>query len=233
MNPEIRERFIITADDYGIRQTAEPILRLVRAGKLDRVAVMIRYISPEEAQALLETGVKIDLHLELIDILKSGEKMYDGVIKRGINFVFRLGLGIVTAKKAEEAWRTQIDHFQELFGRVPDGLDSHEHLHYFPSFFRACARLAEEYHIPFIRFGREGLLPGLHGSLTGKILHFFSRRTQRPFAETHLTTTDYVVSLDWFSDFADFITHLPKEGTIELVVHPERDEDYDSILKHF
>jgi len=233
MNPEIRERFIITADDYGIRQTAEPILRLVRASKIDRVAVMIHYVSPDQARALLETGVKIDLHLELIDILKSGDKVYDNVIKRGINFVFRLGLGIVTARKAEEEWRIQIERFRELFGRVPDGLDSHEHLHYFPSFFRACACLAEEYHIPFIRFGREGLLPGLHGSLTGKILHFFSRRTQVLFRETHLTTTDYVVSLDWFPDFRDFITYLPKEGTIELVVHPEREEDYQSILKHF
>lgn len=233
MNSEIRKRFIVTADDYGIRETAEPILRLVRAGKIDRVAVMIRYVSPEEAQALLETGVKIDLHLELINILKSGEEMYDGVIKRGINFAFRYGFGIVTAKKAEKEWRAQIDRFQELFGRVPDGLDSHEHLHYFPSFFRVCAHLAQEYRIPFIRFGKKGLLPGLHSSLTGKILHFFSQRTQELLRETHLTTTDYVVSLDWFPDFADFITHLPEEGTIELVVHPERDEDYQSVLKHF
>lgn len=233
MDSKIRKKFVITADDYGIRETAKPILELVRAGKIDRVAVMIRYVSPEEAQALLATGVKIDLHLELIDILKSGEEMYDSVIKRGINFVFRYGLGIVTAKKAEKEWRTQIDRFRELFGRVPEGLDSHEHLHYFPSFFRVCARLAEEYSIPFIRFGRKGLLPGLHGSLTGRILHFLSRRTQTLFRETNITTTDYVVSLDWFPDFTDFIAHLPEEGTIELVVHPERTEDYQSVLEHF
>jgi len=37
MVQSIRERFIVTADDYGIRQTAEADLRLVHEGKVDRV----------------------------------------------------------------------------------------------------------------------------------------------------------------------------------------------------
>ncbi|PIW93776.1 MAG: hypothetical protein COZ86_04470, partial [Candidatus Moranbacteria bacterium CG_4_8_14_3_um_filter_41_13] len=60
MKEEIRRKFVVTADDYGIRKTAEPILHLAKKGKLDRVAVMIRYVSKEEAEALLKTGVKID-----------------------------------------------------------------------------------------------------------------------------------------------------------------------------
>jgi len=231
MNPEIRKKFIVTADDYGIRQTAEPILRLVEEGKIDRVAVMIHYVSPDQARALLETGVKIDLHLELIDILKSGDKMYDNVIKRGINFVFRYGIGIVTPKKVERDWRIQIDRFRELFGRVPDGLDSHEHLHYFPPFFRVCVKLAEEFDIPFVRFGRKGLLTGFHHSLTGRILSFFSRQMRSFFAETDRRTTDYVVSLDWFSDVETFLEKRPN-GSLEIIVHPEREEDYRAILEY-
>ncbi|MFZ2187166.1 MAG: ChbG/HpnK family deacetylase [Candidatus Moraniibacteriota bacterium] len=221
----------MTADDYGIRQTAEPILRLVHEGKIDRVAVLIHYVSADQAAALLKTGVWIDLHLELIDILKSGDKMYDNVLKRSINFVFRYGCGLVTKKRVKKEWEAQVKRFHELFGRLPDGLNSHEHLHYFPPFFKICVRLAEAYDIPFVRFGKKGQLAHLHHSLTGKILSFFWKRTRSFFARTDRMTTDYHVSLDWFNDFRAFCQYLPS-GSIELVVHPEREEDYRAILEY-
>ena len=223
---------MVTADDYGIRKTAEPILHLAKKGKLDRVAVMIRYVSKEEAEALLKTGAKIDIHLELIHILKSGNEMYDSALKRSINFSWRYMLRVVTSNKVEKEWESQIEHFRTLFGRLPDGLDSHEHLHYFPPFLHVCMSLAEKYHIPFVRFGRKGLLPHLHHSLSGKILSFFWLQTHTFFATTKKNTTDYAVSLDWFPDREVLLQNVP-EGTIELVTHPERKEDYQAILEHF
>ena len=232
MRPDVRKQFIVTADDYGIRQTAEPILRLVHEGKIDRVAVLINYVSADQAATLLKTGAKIDLHLELIDILKSGDKMYDPVLRRSINFTLRYGFGMVTRKKVEKEWRNQIERFRELFGRVPDGINSHEHLHYFPAFLKVCLQLSKEYNIAYVRFGRKGLLSHLHNSLTGKILDFFWRRMHVFFAQTKHDTSDYLVSLDWFDDFKNFCNCLP-QGTIELVVHPEREEDYRAILEYF
>jgi predicted glycoside hydrolase/deacetylase ChbG (UPF0249 family) len=231
MTQNIRKKFIVTADDYGIRETAEPILRLVEEGKIDRVAVLVHCVSPEQAQALLATGVKIDLHLELINILKSGETVYANALKRIINFAVRYCLGLVTQKRVRGEWEIQIKRFQELFGRLPDGLNSHEHVHYFPPLFRVCVKLAEEHHIPFVRYGRRGQLTQLHHSLTGKVLSLFWRLTRAFFATSDRTTTDYHVSLDWFPDFFAFCQHLP-EGSIELVVHPEREEDYRAIEKY-
>jgi hypothetical protein len=40
------------------------------------------------------------------------------------------------------------------------------------------------------------------------------------------------VSLDWLSDFKAFSEHLP-EGSIELVVHLEREEEYRTLLEYF
>ncbi|HLC95396.1 MAG TPA: ChbG/HpnK family deacetylase, partial [Patescibacteria group bacterium] len=173
MVQHLRENFIITADDYGIRQTAEPILRLVHEKKVDRVAVLIHYVSAEQAEALIATGVKIDLHLELIGLLKSGEKVHESALLRSINFLFRLAFGLITANKVEAEWRDQIVHFQKTFGRLPDGLNSHEHLHCFPPFFKIFLQLATAYDITYIRFGTKGTLIGMHGSLIGKILSFF------------------------------------------------------------
>ncbi|MEK9151153.1 MAG: ChbG/HpnK family deacetylase [Patescibacteria group bacterium] len=232
MTENIRERFIVTADDYGIRQTAEPILRLAHEGKIDRVAVLIHYVSAEQAEALKATGVKIDLHLELIGLLKSGEKMHESVLVRSVNFIFRRIAGLATAKKVEQEWRDQIVRFRDIFGRLPDGLNSHEHLHCFPPFFRVFTKLAEEYRISYIRFGKKGMLTGLHGAFIGEILAFFWKRTHPAYVKTALATSDYLVSLDWLADFKSFSERLPS-GSIELVVHLEREEDYRIILEYF
>jgi predicted glycoside hydrolase/deacetylase ChbG (UPF0249 family) len=228
----IRERFIVTADDYGIRQTAEPILRLVHEGKVDRVAVLIHYVSADQAEALRATGVKIDLHLELIGLLKSGEKEHGNVLVRSVNFALRYLCGLVTPKKVEEEWQDQIERFQKLFGRVPDGLNSHEHLHAFPPFFRVFIGLAEKYRIPYVRYGKKGMLLPLHGALIGRMLSFFWKRTQTAYSQTNLTTSDYLVSLDWLPNFKTFSEQAP-QGSIELVVHLEHEEDYRMILEHF
>ena len=62
----MRKELIIVADDYGIRGASAPILRLAREGIVDRVAVLAHFVSAEDVLALKETGVSIDIHLELI-----------------------------------------------------------------------------------------------------------------------------------------------------------------------
>lgn len=232
MTKSTREHFIVTADDYGIRQTAEPILRLVHEGKVDRVAVLIHYVSLDQAKALLASGAKIDLHLELISLLKSGDKVRESAFFRGINFFMRYITGLLVTKDVEREWRGQIEHFRDLFGRLPDGINSHEHLHFFPAFSRIFIALAKEYHIDYVRFSRRGMLLSQDFSLIGKILTLLWSRTAHLYRGEAFHTSDYLVSLDWLSDFRTFVNTLP-EGTVELVVHLEREEDYRVILEHF
>lgn len=47
--------------------------------------------------------------------------------------------------------KSQIVHFIELMGRVPDHLDSHQHIHIFPHIATEMFSLAVEYKIPAIR----------------------------------------------------------------------------------
>lgn len=232
MTQDIRDRFIITADDYGIRQTAEPILRLVHEGKVDRVAVLIHYVSLEQAKALLESGVKIDLHLELIGVLKTGDKVRESAVSRGVNFFMRYITGLLTAEQVEAEWSDQIRRFQELFGRLPDGLNSHEHLHFFPDFSRVFLALAKRHGVQYVRFSRRGMLLSQNFNLIGKVLSFLWKRTVHLYQNEKFETSDYLVSLDWLSDFAAFSREMPS-GTVELVVHLEREEDYRMMLEHF
>lgn len=232
MTTNIRERFIITADDYGIRQTAEPILRLVHEGKVDRVAVLIHYVSREQAEALLASGAKIDLHLELIGVLKSGDKVRESALYRGINFFMRYTTGLLTVWQVEAEWRDQIRRFVELFGRLPDGLNSHEHLHFFPAFSRIFLSLATEFHVGYVRFSRRGMLLSQEFTLIGKVLELLWKRTHHLYQNIPFVTSDYLVSLDWLSDFDTFVKSVPP-GTVELVVHLEREEDYRILLEQF
>ncbi|MEK7494342.1 MAG: ChbG/HpnK family deacetylase [Patescibacteria group bacterium] len=232
MTEALRRKFIICADDYGIRQTAEPILRLAREGKVDRVAVLIHYVSEEQAKALLEMGVQIDLHLELINLVKSGEKVRESAITRGLNFGLRFLLGRVNAVSVEREWRLQIERFHLLFGRYPDGLNSHEHMHFFPSFAKVFLRLAKEFSAQYIRFGKKGMLLGPEAPIVGSVLSFLHKKIEIQFRDSGIATADYLMSFDWVRDFESFSKTLP-EGSIELVIHPEREEEYRKVLDFF
>jgi len=182
--PFDREKIIVTADDYGIRETAGPILQLVRTGKVDRVAVLVNYVSDDEARELLATDVKIDLHLELIRLVRSGEK-------------------------------------------VKDGLNSHEHLHYFPHYFPVFLSLAREYGIPYVRFGRARVDPEFARALAARILDIFWRMDRKRLPDGDPGTSGRFVSYDWLED-ADDIPRLLASGDtpVELAFHPERKEEY-------
>lgn len=232
MIDDIRKQFVVTADDYGIRQTAEPILRLVHEKKIDRVAVLIHYVSNEQAQALIATGVKIDLHLELIDILKSGSDEYGSAFVRIVNFLWRYSCGDVTAVKAHREWHDQVERFHRLFGRMPDGINTHEHLHFFPGLFRSFLKIAEIHNIEYVRFGKQGMLVRLHKAWVGRILSLLWGRCRRSYERAAIASSDYMVSLDWISDFNRFARRLPS-GTVELVTHPEREEEYRMLLDNF
>jgi predicted glycoside hydrolase/deacetylase ChbG (UPF0249 family) len=235
ISPRAKARLVRSADDYGIRDTARRILPLAKAGKLDRVAVMARYCTPADAAALLATGVKLDIHLEAIELMGRGAEAGHGTIRRGARFAVRRFLGYLPAAAVAAEWRLQIDRFHELFGRYPDGLNSHEHIHFFPIFFPTIIALAHEFRAPHVRFGTQGMLLALHHSAIGHILNQLARTNHRRFTKAGLATSTYLVSLDWVHGkerFFHALERLSEEETVELVVHPERDREFDFIQHH-
>ena len=224
MNEVLRKKLIIAADDYGIRETSKPILLLAQRGLLDRVAVFAERVSDEDMQALLQTGVAIDIHLELIHLLKTGYEDEGSALYRGMNFLLRRIVGIVHPEKVEAEWRRQIMLFQKRFGRLPDGLNSHEHVHYFPEFFSVTVALAEEFGIPRVRLGQKGIIKGKKGRLTAGILSFCSRFDTKYFRTKNIASSQWVTSFDWFADQDVFFQTMetPLYSEVEVVFHPER-----------
>jgi len=230
---EIRKRLIISADDFGKSELANKnIRRLAEAGKLDRISVMSNgNFKPGEIEKIKKTGIKLDIHLDLAEIPEKEKNLRQGVLKRGIFFLLKhLSSREYTKKRIIARWSEQIEKFQELFSRLPDGLNSHQHVHLFKRYLMITVDLAHQYKISYFRFAKKGLL----GSKTNvrRVVHFLWKNDKKFLGINHFDRPDYFVSLDWIKDFDNFLANLPK-GKIELACHPERQEEMDLIDKYF
>ncbi len=250
MYSEHSNNLIISADDFGVSETANRnILALARAKKIDRTGVMMGgKISPEEVQALIDTGIKIDIHLHLLEddfFSKREGEAGRGVFLRGMLFMIDVTSGRYSSTKVKFIWKKQIEDFYVLFGKYPDGLNSHEHMHFFPWFFRVALSLREKFQISFMRLGKWEYKDGLKFSLAGLILNTLRKingRVNQIFVTPPsiakdvpyvLNTSDFLVSFDWIKDSEKFFDNLPSPGQTELVFHPERSEEFEFLKNNF
>ncbi len=241
---------IISADDFGVSEIANRnILALAREKKIDRTGVMMGgYISQQEAKELLATGIKIDIHLHLLEkdfFEKRKQEAGRGVFSRGLLFLIDVTSGRFSPAKVKLIWKKQIEDFHALFGRYPDGLNSHEHMHFFPLFFQPALALREKFGISFMRLGKWEYKAGLKFSLAAFILNTLrkinARRNRIFVTPPHiakdvpyvLNTSDFLTSFDWITDADKFFENLPDPGQTELVFHPERAEEFEFLKNNF
>jgi len=222
---------MITADDFGKSELANlSILKLARSGKLDRVSVMSDgNFAPGEIEELVQTGVKLDIHFELAWQKKRRGKTRDNTARQGIVFLlnhFRAS----QRKKVQEDWKKQVEKFHEMVGRYPDGINSHEYVHFFPPYFRIAIELAKRVEISFVRFGKKGFRG--KRNMAHLVLNNLRHWNKKYFFEAKLDSSDYFTSLDWIANFDEFFRHIP-EGKTEIACHPEREDEFELIEKYF
>lgn len=227
-----RGKLIVTADDFGISPRANRnILYLIGLGKIDRVGVMTRGVmSPAEIDELLRSGVKVDIHLDILHEFRDARKKRTSAIIRVVGFLWKIFSRKISSAKVEHEWREQIEIFKKIFGRSPDGINSHEHVHFYPPFFHIALQLQNEYSIPYIRFGQSISLP--HHAMVAAMLHVLKIINRKACERANCVTSNSLVSLDWIKNVDKFLNSLP-EGTIEIACHPELAEDFIKIKKNF
>lgn len=225
------DKIIVSADDFGISKIATGrILELVDLGKIDRVEVMIsQNITKEQAERLIHSGIKIDIHFHLdferIDkwqLRQEEEKESD--LKRIFNFLREYFFSKHKIDETEAEWCFQMSDFKKLFGRYPDGLSSHEHIHFFPAYFKLIIKIAREYNINHVRLGRRNFNDS---NLVSIILNWLRKIDVKYLKKYNLETTYYFISFDWIKGKKNPLLKVPKEKQVELVFHPERDDEWD------
>jgi len=232
MDENLRRKIIITADDFGIGEKANAsILKLVKAGKLDRIAVIPHGIfTDEEVKELIVSGVGIDAHLNITENISGKRKINESVTKGILVFLFSFFTGRISRKKTQDLWERDIKNFKEKFKRYPDGLNSHQHVHFSSKYLKIALDLMERYDIKFIRFGKKSLLGD--NNKVKNILNILRKKNKKIFFESGQDSTDYFVSLDWIKNHDSFFQNIPN-GTVELVCHPEREEEFEIINRYF
>jgi predicted glycoside hydrolase/deacetylase ChbG (UPF0249 family) len=225
----LNKKIILSADDFGISPKANfNVIQLIQLGKIDRVEVMVDgCLEKEDISQLLSSGLKIDLHLN------STQKVFPrilekrGVFKRLIKFSSRYFSGKNGAENVKIEWEKQIEKFKILFGKIPDGISSHEHIHYLPAYFKIALELTQKYNIPYIRFGWKSILK-TNGSVS-RVLYFLQKKNSRAYSKNQLASSDYFASLDWFKKKRLAEIDFPL-GEIEIACHPERDWEMERII---
>lgn len=228
----------LCADDYGMAPGVNAAIRdLVALGRINATSVMV--VAPSfsraeaEALAALDTGarrVSVGLHLTLTAPFRPISEGF-GPQRRGAFLPLggTLVAGLLRRYRGESLRREiagQIAAFMEAFGRPPDFVDGHRHVHVFPqvrdvvvdtvaallphAWVRQCGRAPEA---PRCGDRKAALLDRLSAPLV--------RRAQAAGVSTNAAfagTYDFASEPDYAALFRRFLEGLPQGGLI--MCHP-------------
>lgn len=215
------------ADDFGKSETANHnILQLVELKKVQRVSILINgFFSKEELEKLKSATIKLDLHLTLPKTDFEVEK--ESIIHRSVSFIHGILKGRNSSNNVRQAWIKQIEKFKKNIGRYPDGINSHEHVHFFPAYFKVLLRLCDTYHIKYIRAAGKKIID--NKSNIGLILRLLNSIDRKLLSrKSDVNYCDYLSSLDWIPNIDNFLQKIP-EGSMEIFCHPERANEYEIV----
>lgn len=222
---------IITADDYGMTVPAtDGILECFRHGRLTSASAMVFMTDSDRAAALARgTGLEIGLHLNLTQEFTAPPpdariSEQHARVRHYLNrhrFAQALFHPLLTSA-FRDLVRIQWREFERLYGRSPDFVNGHHHMHLATNVLAqrllpAGARLR----MPFtFRSGEKGRLNRWYRSLVAGHL-------RRKFV-----TPDGLYSVEPITDLVRLgkIAALARESKVELEVHPETPAEREFLL---
>lgn len=122
----------ICADDYGLHPEVDrAIVDLATRKRLGATSVLVDAQGLSERAAWLD-GVDIDvgLHLNLTQMV--GDLDASDVQASLARLILDCYLGKISRQWVQSSLRRQLDRFESLFGRMPDYVDGHQHVHQLP-----------------------------------------------------------------------------------------------------
>jgi len=119
------KRIALCADDFGAGPAVDgAILALARAGRLGGVSCQVeapRFAADAAALAALSDAVDLGLHL---DLAPGRGGLVPLLVRTHARALSRRAVGARIAR--------QLDRFEAAFGRAPDFVDGHQHVHALP-----------------------------------------------------------------------------------------------------
>jgi len=247
------KRFWLCADDYGISPAVNRGIRdLIARRRINATSVMVGAPSFEagEARALVavaaanaDTRAALGLHFTLTAPFRPLSSFRpataDGAFL-SLRHMLARGLaraldGRAAALEAEH----QIEAFRQAFGRLPDFIDGHQHVHLLPQVGDALlAVMKERTPAAWVRqCGRTSPLMKRRGHAKAHLLDVLSRRMRRRCAILGVATNpgfagayDFGRAAPYDAVFASFLDGLPEGGVV--MCHPGFVDDELQRLDH-
>lgn len=238
MKPAAQRHIVICADDYGIAPAVDAAIRdLIRKRRINAASVMVAAPSFDRAAAVSlreaaagAAGAAIGLHVTLtapfgplsarFTPLRHGAFLSLGAMLR------RAHLRTLQPEILSIEILRQFEAFATAFGRPPDFVDGHQHVHLFPQIRDAFLRVTKEA-APAAWVRQCGQLAARQRLSDPKalLLDGFSRRFRR-LAATHGLATNpafagtysFRSGADYSRLFATFLDGMPNGGLI--MCHP-------------
>ena len=232
-------RIWLCADDYGIAPGVNTAIRdLVARRRLNATSVMV--VTPSfgraEAAALAalnagEQRVAIGLHLTLTAPLRPRTADY-APLADGAFLPVATTLRLAMQQRLDVAaitqeFRAQFEAFAAAFGRPPDFVDGHQHVHLFPQV-RQAALETTSWIAPNAWVRQCGASLPLHRRLTdpkGLLIDWLSREFRARAANLGIETNPafagtytYRANADFGAIFPGFLDNLPEGGLV--MCHP-------------
>lgn len=231
----------LCADDYGISASVNRAIRdLVMRGRINATSVMVAAPSFHRSEAvslnMLNVGtrrVAIGLHVTLtapFEPLSAGFlPRRDGAFLSKEQMLVRGSLRLLRRRTLMVEVASQITAFVTAFGRTPDFIDGHQHVHLFPQVREAVLAVVRET-MPraWIRqCGRMGPLGERFADRKGLLLDVLSHRMRARAAAFGLATNpafagtydfEAEVPPDFAKLFPAFLRRLPAQSVV--MCHP-------------
>lgn len=239
------KKLVVNADDFGISEGVNRgIVEGFEAGIVRSASLMANLEAFESAVATArkhpDLGVGVHLNVTCgrpVSAAKGTLTGPEGGFHPLPRLIVQLMAGRIDLDEAENEWDAQIEKVRKA-GLQPTHLDSHQHVHFFPSLGRIIRKLARKHTIPWVRGSSLSFLRGLywHPSMVGRagtysgffkvaVLSNLRRLQNGRNGGGETRRTDRMLGISYIppSRYQEAVGHFIKtaaEGLSELVCHP-------------
>ena len=213
----------LCADDYGISPAVSHAIRdLIGQGRINATSVMVVAPSFHRSEAASLNALRvhgahaaIGLHLTLSAPFQPLTEGFTPLVNKAFptyrSMLARAMLRQLNRKALEAEVAAQIRMFGHEFGRAPDFIDGHQHVHIFPqvqdALFAVARKMAPTAWIR--QCGRPGALASRIGDLKGLLLDQLSKKFRERATALDVKTNSAFAGTYAFNDRADFAALFP------------------------
>ncbi|GAC1688135.1 MAG: hypothetical protein NVS9B5_27220 [Terriglobales bacterium] len=218
---------ILNADDWGRDpRTTDAIFKCFKLKAISSVSAMVFMEDSERAAAIaLENGVDAGLHLNLTSSFSPSACSQELLERHGTissylrqNRFSRMIYNPFLRSSFRHVVAAQFDEFQRLYGRAPNRVDGHHHMH-------LCANVLHGKLLPVGIIARRNF--SFQRGEKGLFNRLYRRASDRALSRRH-PVVDYFFSLPPLKPFERLqrIFSLAREHSVEVETHPINPEEY-------